>query len=114
MALRSVIPGRELENVKDDKKSAIGIEQYMVSERAVYSSGGYLPLSAVTGLKVQRSSYTPSCSCGKGIPVYKVRIDYGMEKPMVLMIEKEKNLGKLLSVISGSRPDIEIERADLM
>lgn len=29
-------------------------------------------------------------SCGKGIPVYKLRIDYGEEAPLVLMIEKRK------------------------
>ena len=45
------------------------------------------------------SSYTPGMSCGKGIPVYKIRIEYGAEKPLVLMLEKEKNVQKMLDTI---------------
>ena len=110
MAWKSMIPGQEIPNIKDDRKTSVGIEQYKVSAAAIYSKGEYLPVSAIKEIKMQQSTYTPACACGKGIPVYKLRIDYGMEKPMVLMIEKEKNAEKLLSVISETRPDIRIER----
>ncbi len=111
MAWKSIIPGQEIENIKDDRKSSVGVEQYKVSKGAIYSRGDYLPVSAITNIKMLQSIYTPNCCCGKGIPVFKLRIDYGMEKPMVLMIEKEKNVEKLLSIISEVRPDLRIERS---
>ncbi len=41
-------------------------------------------------------------SCGKGIPVFKIRLDYGGEKPLVLMIEKEANAERMISLINSA------------
>ncbi len=110
MAWSSMVPGQNIENLKEDRKASIGIEQYKVSEKAIYIKGEYLPMSAITDVKMQRSTYTPSCACGKGIPVFKIRVDYGIDKPMIMMIEKEKNAEKMLSMISEACPDIRIEK----
>ena len=108
MAWSSMVPGQDIENLKEDRKASIGIEQYKVSAKAIYTKGKYLPLSAITNIKMQRSTYTPSCACGKGIPVFKIRVDYGIDKPMIMMIEKEKNAEKMLSMISEACPDIKV------
>ena len=100
---KSVVEGTELDNVKQDRKDSVRIEQYRVSGNAVYFNGRYLPLSCVKDVSVLESSYTPGMSCGKGIPVFKIRIDYGAEKPIVLMIEKKKNADLLMKYISGDK-----------
>ena len=110
MAWSSMVPGTEIENLKEDRKASTGIEQYKVSAKAIYVKGEYLPMSAISAVKMQPSMYSPSCACGKGIPVFKIRVDYGTDKPMILMIEKEKNAEKMLALISEARPDIKIER----
>ncbi|MCR5775268.1 MAG: hypothetical protein K6G42_09315 [Lachnospiraceae bacterium] len=111
MAWRSLIPEQELTDVRQDRKNAVGIEKYKISANALYMQGEYLPLKAVTGVRLQPSTYTPNCACGKGIPVYKLRVDYGTENPLVLMMEKEKNAERLLSAISDVNPGARIERA---
>ena len=75
--------------LKEDRKNSVRIEQYRVSENAVYFNGQYLPKSCIRDVSVLESSYTPGMSCGKGIPVFKIRIDYGADKPLVLMVEKK-------------------------
>ena len=62
-------------------------EKYGISENAVYFDGKYLPLSAIKKIIVKPSVYFPGHSCGKGIPVFKMGLDYGSEKFAVLMIE---------------------------
>ena len=101
MAWKSIVPGTELSDVKADRKNAVSIEKYKVSPNAIYLSGEYLPTSVITDMKKQASTYTPNCACGKGIPVFKIRVNYGAEKPLILMLEKEANADKLLGIISN-------------
>ena len=96
MAWKCIIPDRSIEDVRDDRKNSVRIEQYRVSPKAIYFNGQYLPISEIREVKVIESSYMPGMSCGKGIPIYKLRIDYGAEKPLVLMIEKEKNVKTMM------------------
>ena len=62
----------------------------------------FFPTSLITDVKKQASTYTPNCACGKGIPVFKICIDYGAEKPLILMLEKEANADKLLGYLPNS------------
>lgn len=109
MAWRSVISGTEIDNIREDRRASVGIEQYKISKEAIYMKGEYLPISAISEVMIRPSTYTPSCACGKGLPVFKIRLDYGAEKPLILMVEKEKNVEKLLAMITASRPDIKVE-----
>ena len=81
----------------------------MVSDKAIYVQGECLPISAIKSVRIQPSTYSPYCCCGKGIPVFKVRIDYREEKPLVLMLEKEKNAEKMVSIIMSANDTITIE-----
>ena len=97
---KCIVPGYEIEDVKLDRKDSVRIEQYRVSKNAVYFNGQYLPLSCIKDVAVLESSYTPGMSCGKGIPVFKIRIEYGAEKPLVLMVEKKKNVDAMMEYLS--------------
>ena len=110
MSWKSIIADREIEDVKQDRRASTSVEQYKVSGQAVYFKGEYLPISEIESLRVQSSTYSPNCCCGKGIPVFKIRVDYGDEKPLVLMLEKEKNVEKMVSIITSVKPDITVEQ----
>lgn len=104
-----MIPDKIIEDVKQDRKSTVSVEKYRVSDKAIYVQGEYLSISAIKSLRIQPSTYSPNCCCGKGIPVFKVRIDFGAEKPLVLMFEKEKNAEKMVSIIMSANDTITIE-----
>ncbi len=97
------ITKNEIEDVKADKKSAKSVEKYMVSENAIYFEGKYLPISDIREVTIHDSVYSPHCCCGRGIPVKKLKIEYGDENPLLLMLEKDKNAQKMADMISEYR-----------
>ena len=101
MAWKCIVMDDPITDVKEDRKNAVRVEQYKVSSQAIYFNGQYLPFASITDVQVHESSFTPGMSCGKGIPVFKLRIDYGADKPLVLMVEKEKNVQKIMGMIKG-------------
>lgn len=109
MAWKCVAEGRELADVRADRRSSERIEKYNVSPNAVYFEGQYLPVAAITSLRAQPSLYYPQCCCGRGIPVFKIRLDYGAEKPVILMLEREKNAEKIIAALCAANPAIVAE-----
>ena len=97
------ITENEIADVKADKKTAKGVEKYMVSKNAVYFEGKYLPISQIQSVSIHDSVYNPHCCCGRGIPVKKLKIEYGAEKPLLLMLEKEANAKKMADMIEDAR-----------
>ena len=106
---KCIVPGKEIENVKQDRKNSKRIERYEVSENAIYFEGKYLPVSQIKSVRSQPSAYRPHGCCGIGIPVFKIRVDYGAEKPVVLTVEREEKVEELLNMVCTSNPDITME-----
>ena len=102
-------PDYALEDVKKDRRGARFIEKYGFSEKAVYDGGKYLPFCRILSVRLQPSFYYPGHCCGSGIPVMKVRLDYGKEKPFVLMMEREGNAQKAISMIRAANPEAVME-----
>ena len=98
MAWKSITEN-EIADVRTDKKSAESIEKFMVSENAIYFEGKYLPISDIMAVSIHDSTYNPHCCCGRGIPVKKLKIEYGAEKPLLLMLEKDRNAKKMAELI---------------
>ena len=96
------ITENEIADVKADKKMAKGVEKDMVSKKAVYFEGKYLPISQIQSVSIHDSVYNPHCCCGRGIPVKKLKIEYGADKPLLLMLEKEANARKLAEMIEDA------------
>ena len=109
MAWKCIVEGKELADVRADRRSSQGIEKYSVSANAVYFEGQYLPLALITNLRVQPSVYRPQACCGRGVPVFKIKLDYGTEKPLILMIEREKNAEKMAAAICAGNPSVVVE-----
>ena len=106
---KCIVPGKEIENVKQDRKNSKRIERYEVSDNAIYFEGKYLPVSQIKSVRSQPSAYRPHGCCGIGIPVFKIRVDYGAEKPVALTIEREEKVEELLNLVCTSNPDITME-----
>jgi hypothetical protein len=100
------ITENEIEDVKADKKSADRVEKYMISKKAIYFEGKYLPISQIQSVSIHDSTYNPHCCCGRGIPVKKLKIEYGADKPLILMLENEKNANKLYDLITEAQKDM--------
>ena len=99
MAWKSITEN-EIEDVRADKKNAKSVEKYMISEKALYFEGKYLPISQIQSVSIHDSTYNPHCCCGRGIPVKKLKIEYGADKPLILMLEKGENAQKMMEMIS--------------
>ena len=41
--------------------------------------------------------------------MFKIRIDYGADKPLVMMLEKEKNAEKAIDIITSSNNNVTVE-----
>lgn len=89
------ITENEIADVKADRKKAKRVEKYMISENAIYFEGKYLPMAQIQSVSIHDSTYNPHCCCGRGIPVKKIKIEYGAEKPLILMLEKDENAQKI-------------------
>ena len=99
MAWKSIIEGSTIDDVRQDRRDSVRVEQYRISQQAVYFNGQYLPLSCIRDASVVESSFSPTMSCGKSLPVFKIRIDYGADKPLILMLEKKKNADAMMEII---------------
>ncbi len=105
MAWRSITE-KEIEDVKADKRSAKGVEKYMISKNAVYFEGNYLPISQIQSVSIHDSTYNPNCCCGRGIPVKKLKIEYGAEKPLLLMVESDRNANRIYDLIIEAQKEM--------
>ena len=109
MAWECIIKDAAIADVRKDRRAAKSIEKYNVSEQALYFEGKYLPAARIRSVRIQPSFYHPQATCGKGIPVFKVRVDHGGEAPLILMLERESNAEKLVSMLRAANPSITLE-----
>lgn len=109
MAWNCIVEGKELADVRADRRDSESVEKYRISKNAVYFEGQYLPTALITSLRAQPSLYYPQCCCGRGVPVFKIRLDYGAEKPLILMVEREKSVEKIVAAIRAANPAVTVE-----
>ena len=105
-----VVKGSEIEDVKQDRKRTVMIEGYDFSEKAVYFEGRYLPFSQIKSVRSQPSSIRiRGGGCGIGLPVFKIRLDYGAQRPVVLTVEEKESADKIINLICAGNRDTTLE-----
>ena len=105
-----VVKGSEIEDVKQDRKNTVMIEGYDFSEKAVYFEGRYLPFSQIKSVRSQPSSIRiRGGGCGIGLPVFKIRLDYGAQRPVVLTVEEKESADKIINLICAGNRDTTLE-----
>ena len=105
-----VVEGSEIEDVKTDREGSVIIEGYDFSEKAVYFEGRYLPFSQIKSVRSQPSAiHIRGGGCGIGLPVFKIRLDYGAEQPVVLVVEEKDNVDEIINRICKGNRDTTLE-----
>ena len=110
MGWKCVVEGSEIGDVKTDRKSSVMIEGYDISEKAVYFEGRYLPFSQIKSIRSQPSAIRiRGGGCGIGLPVFKIRLDYGVKIPVVLVVEDKDNVNEIINRICMGNRDTTLE-----
>ena len=107
---KSILADVTIDDVKSDRKDSKRVEMYYISQNAIYFQGKYLPLSEIKSVCVFPSVYRPHHSSGKGLPAFKLKIDYNRDKPLVLLFERERNANRAAVLINGRNPRVRIDR----
>ena len=101
---KCMLDGQGIENVKEDFRDALRIEQYRLGKAALYIPEGmrwkYIPLSAIS--KVDESFRV--ISAGHCVPVREKRpeVDLMTEAGKVhISLEKQESMQKLLEILKG-------------
>ncbi len=110
MSWKPYLEGHVVTDPKSDAKNGRHIEQYKVSREAVYfPKEQYLLISDIRRTWIQTSQLNVTGCCGKGLPVFVVRLDHGDEKKVNLMVEKKENAEELIRLLCEVNPAIKIE-----
>ena len=112
--MKSLSQRDTLENVKEDYRTAKRFEQFRFSEQAVYfpafPGDQYLPYTALRHVLSKNTAISVKGTCGKQLPMVRLRLYYDEEFYKDLMFEKQKNVDKALEVIAAARPELSIDR----
>ncbi|MBO5503523.1 MAG: hypothetical protein J5969_03495 [Lachnospiraceae bacterium] len=111
MTWTAYLPGRTVADPRSDIKSGTRIEQYKISDQAVYfPRKKYLLLSDIRRTWIQDSTMNLVGTCGKGLPVFVVRLDHGDEKKVNLMLEKKEHAEEMIRLICEKNPSVVVEQ----
>ena len=109
MAWRSVLPGREISDPREDVKTAERFGAFRVSDRAVYLPGReYLPMAALRRVRLYSSRLNTSGCCGLGIPVWYVLLYHDGETPVKLLAETREQAERVLDRLRTAAPTAEV------
>ena len=99
-----MIAGKAVDDVKEDFRNAVKVEQYKVGKRALYLPEGlrwkYLPLTAIE--KAEESFRV--ISAGHCVPVREKRPEVNLTTEagtVRLQLEKQESLLKILNLLQG-------------
>ena len=112
--LKSLSQTRSLENPAADRKKSVRVEQFRFSDTAVYfpafPGDQYLPYEALSHVLSKNTAISVTGTCGKQLPMVRLRLYYDGEFYKDLLFEKQKNVDKILDAISVARPEIPLVR----
>ena len=113
--LKSMSGTVTLKNAAEDYRNAKRVAQYRVGEQAAYFPAfpgtRYVPYAAVTKAFARNSSLPIKGTCGKAIPVVKVRLYYdGEEFYQEFLVERHDQANLILDALAAARPEVPIDR----
>lgn len=110
MAIRPICLGAELSDPAKDYRAAARVEQYRVSEQAIYLPAfpgtRYLPFSAVAQAWIQDSSMPLTGCCGKELPVTVLRLRDRGGFYQNFTFEKRASAQRVLDAVTRSNPSV--------
>ena len=116
-AMKSLARSASLENMSEDYRSAERVEQFRVSDEAIYfpafPGNQYLPFEALHHVKVRDTALSVKGTCGKQIPMTCLRLAYDGEFYKDFLFEKRAKVDEILALIRTRRPELEMDVAPL-
>ena len=114
-AMKSLARSASLEDVSGDYKTARRVEQFRVSNEAIYfpafPGNQYLPFEALHHVKVRDTALSVTGTCGKQIPMTCLRLSYDGEFYKDFLFEKRARAEEVLERIRIRRPELEMDIA---
>ena len=112
--VKSLSLDHTLEDVEQDRRSSKRVEQFRVSEQAVYfpafPGDQYLPFTSLHHVLSNNTAISVKGTCGKQLPMVRLRLSYDGEFYKDLMFEKQANVDRVLDAIAAARPELTIVR----
>ena len=112
--LKSLSQNDTVENAEKDRRSSKRVEQFRVSEQAVYfpafPGDQYLPFTSLHHVLSKNTAISVKGTCGKQLPMVRLRLSYDGEFYKDLMFEKQANVDRVLNAIAAARPELTIVR----
>ncbi len=113
-AVKSLSRTCSLEDVTADRKTSCRAEQFRFSDAAVYfpafPGDQYLPYAALDRVLSKNTAISVTGTCGKQLPMVRLRLYYDGEFYKDLLFEKQKHVDAVLEAIAASRPELPIVR----
>ena len=114
-AMKSLARSASLEDVSGDYKTARRVEQFRISNEAIYfpafPGNQYLPFEALHHVKVRDTALSVTGTCGKQIPMTCLRLSYDGEFYKDFLFEKRARAEEVLERIRIRRPELEMDIA---
>ena len=111
--IKSLAQSHALEDAEQDYRTAIRVEQFRVSDRAVYFAAfpgtQYIAFDALSGVKVRNTAITVTGTCGKQLPMVCLRAFYDGEFYKDFLFEKRAVVEQVLDRIRSARPDLPMD-----
>ena len=112
--LKSLSQSCSLQDPSGDRKKSKRVEQFRFSDTAVYfpafPGDQYLPYEALSHVLSKNTAISVTGTCGKQLPMVRLRLYYDGEFYKDLLFEKQKNVDRVLDAILAARPDIPLVR----
>lgn len=115
-SLKSLSKSFLLEDPAADYKTSQRMEQYRVSGQAIYFPAfpgtQYLAFRSLTKALTRNTSLPLTGSCGKALPMTRLRLYYDGEFYQDFLFEKLPNANQVLDNIAAVCPDLPVEREE--
>ena len=112
--LKSLSQHDTVENAEQDRRSSTRVEQFRISNQAVYfpafPGDQYLPFTSLHHVLSKNTAISVKGTCGKQLPMVRLRLSYDGEFYKDFLFEKQKNVDRVLEAIAAARPDLTIVR----
>lgn len=112
--IKSMSQRYALENAPEDYRAAQRVEQYRVSDQAMYIAAfpgsKYIPFDALDQVWTKNTGISVTGTCGKQLPMVCLRLCYDGEFYQNYLFEKQAGADQVLDRIRARRPDLPIDR----
>ena len=112
--MKSLAQSHALEDAEQDYQNSVRVEQFRVSDKAVYFAAfpgtQYISFEAMSQVKMRNTALSVTGTCGKQLPMVCLRAFYDGEFYQDFMFETQKEADEVLDRIRSRRPELPVDR----